>query len=112
MLGTADYMSPEQARGEAVDHRSDIWAFGCVLFELLVGQQTWTGRTVTDVIGGIVARALLSPHDTVESSSPRQAGDRVAAFASDTWFDSNVGFESVRGAGATGSYEGRHIMNA
>ena len=56
ILGTAAYMSPEQARGEATDQRSDIWAFGCVLFEMLTGMQTWAGRTVADIIGGIVAR--------------------------------------------------------
>ena len=56
ILGTAAYMSPEQARGETIDKRADIWAFGCVLFEILTGKRTWTGRTVTDVIGGIVAR--------------------------------------------------------
>ena len=56
ILGTAAYMSPEQARGDATDKRADIWAFGCVLFEMLTGRQTWDGRTVTDVIAGLVAR--------------------------------------------------------
>ena len=56
ILGTAAYMSPEQARGEATDRRADIWAFGCVLFEMLTGRQTWGGRTVTDVIAALVAR--------------------------------------------------------
>ena len=56
ILGTAAYMSPEQARGEATDRRADVWAFGCVLFEMLTGRQTWGGRTVTDVIAALVAR--------------------------------------------------------
>jgi len=56
ILGTAAYMSPEQARGQPVDKRADIFAFGCVLFEMLTGKQTWGGQTVTDVIAALVAR--------------------------------------------------------
>ena len=56
ILGTAGYMSPQQARGEPVDRQADIWAFGCVLFELLSGHQTWSGRTVTDVMAALIAR--------------------------------------------------------
>jgi Tol biopolymer transport system component len=47
-------MSPEQARGKPVDRRSDIWAFGCVLFEMLGGRKAFDGETVTDVLGAIV----------------------------------------------------------
>jgi serine/threonine protein kinase/Tol biopolymer transport system component len=54
ILGTAGYMSPEQARGQAVDRASDIWAFGCVLYEMLAGKQAFTGDTITDILGGIV----------------------------------------------------------
>ena len=54
ILGTAAYMSPEQARGKVVDKRSDIWAFGCVLYEMLTGKQAFTGDTITDILGGIV----------------------------------------------------------
>ena len=54
IIGTAAYMSPEQARGKAVDKRADIWAFGVVLFEMLSGRSLYTGETVTDVIAGIV----------------------------------------------------------
>jgi hypothetical protein len=54
ILGTAAYMSPEQARGRPVDKRTDIWAFGCLLYELLAGRPTFDGETVTDVLGSIV----------------------------------------------------------
>jgi len=54
ILGTAAYMSPEQARGKAVDKRTDIWAFGCVLYELLTGKQAFAGDDVTDILAAVV----------------------------------------------------------
>jgi len=54
ILGTAAYMSPEQARGRPVDQRGDLWAFGCVLFEMLSGRIAFEGETVTDILGAIV----------------------------------------------------------
>ncbi|MFN8587104.1 MAG: protein kinase [Candidatus Eisenbacteria bacterium] len=54
ILGTAAYMSPEQARGRAVDRRADVWSFGCVLFECLTGRQAFTGDTVSDTIAAIL----------------------------------------------------------
>ena len=56
ILGTAAYMSPEQARGKPVDKRADIWAFGCVLYEMLTGRVTFAGDTVSDTIGKILER--------------------------------------------------------
>jgi serine/threonine protein kinase len=56
VMGTAAYMSPEQARGRVVDSRTDIWAFGCVLYEMLVGEQAYPGDTVSDVIAKILER--------------------------------------------------------
>jgi serine/threonine protein kinase len=56
ILGTAPYMSPEQAKGRPVDKRADIWAFGCVLYEMLAGRRAFGGDTVTDVLAAI-ARA-------------------------------------------------------
>jgi hypothetical protein len=54
ILGTAAYMSPEQARGQPVDKRTDIWAFGCVLFEMLTGSSAFARETVTDTIVAVV----------------------------------------------------------
>jgi serine/threonine protein kinase len=54
--GTAPYMSPEQARGKQVDKRADVWAFGCVLYELLTGVRAFTGETTTDVLAAVINR--------------------------------------------------------
>jgi predicted Ser/Thr protein kinase len=56
ILGTAAYMAPEQARGRPVDKRADIWAFGCVLFEMLTGKRAFTGDTVTDILAAVVTQ--------------------------------------------------------
>jgi Tol biopolymer transport system component len=54
ILGTAAYMSPEQAKGKAVDKRADIWAFGCVLYEMLTGQAAFQGDDVTEILAAVV----------------------------------------------------------
>lgn len=54
ILGTAAYMSPEQAKGRPVDGRADIWAFGCVLFEKLTGKMAFSGESVTDTLAEII----------------------------------------------------------
>jgi eukaryotic-like serine/threonine-protein kinase len=56
ILGTAAYMSPEQARGHPVDKRADIWAFGCVLYEMLTGRRAFTGDTLSDTMVAILER--------------------------------------------------------
>jgi serine/threonine protein kinase len=56
VLGTAAYMSPEQARGKAVDRRTDIWAFGCVLYEMVSGQPAFRGETVSDTLAAVLER--------------------------------------------------------
>jgi serine/threonine-protein kinase len=65
ILGTAPYLSPEQARGKAVDRRTDIWAFGCIVYECLTGKRAFQGETVSDTIARILERepewSLLPP---------------------------------------------------
>jgi len=56
ILGTVPYLSPEQARARGVDRRTDVWAFGCVLFECLTGRRAFTGGTSSDVIAHILER--------------------------------------------------------
>ena len=67
ILGTAAYMSPEQAKGRAVDKRADIWAFGCILYECLTGKRAFPGETITEAIAKILESEpdwALLPVDT------------------------------------------------
>src|SRR6266849_6384285 len=56
IIGTAAYMSPEQAKGRAVDKRSDVWAFGCVCFEMLTGTRAFEGEDVADTLAKVLKR--------------------------------------------------------
>ncbi len=71
ILGTAAYMAPEQARGKSVDRRADIWAFGCVLFEMLAGRRAFRSDDVTDTIV-----AILSKEPEWQSLPPAASGVR------------------------------------
>ncbi len=66
ILGTAAYMCPEQAKGKTVDKRADIWAFGCVLFEMLTGRQLFKGETVSETLAAVLMRdpdfSMLPPN--------------------------------------------------
>jgi hypothetical protein len=70
ILGTAAYMSPEQARGKRVDKRTDIWAFGCVLYECLTGKMPFRGDTVTDILAEVV-KADPDWHVLPDAAGPR-----------------------------------------
>ena len=67
ILGTAAYMSPEQARGQPVDKRTDIWAFGCLLYEMLTGRSPFPGQTIADTLAAVLERQVdcaALPEDT------------------------------------------------
>jgi serine/threonine-protein kinase len=67
ILGTAAYMSPEQAKGKAVDRRTDIWAFGCVLYEMLTGKMAFSGESITETLAAVIREEpdwSLLPADT------------------------------------------------
>ena len=74
VLGTAAYMSPEQARGKIAGKRADIWAFGCVLYELLAGRRAFEADEVADVL----ARVLTQQPDWSRAASDRPGGNPEA----------------------------------
>ena len=68
ILGTAAYMSPEQARGKAVDRRTDLWSFGCVLYELLTAKPAFSGETLTDIVAAVMKND--PDFDTLAADTP------------------------------------------
>jgi serine/threonine protein kinase len=67
ILGTAGYMSPEQARGEPIDKRTDIWAFGCVLYEMLTGSAAFAALSTAETLSAVLTNEpawLRLPPDT------------------------------------------------
>jgi len=77
ILGTAAYMSPEQARGKTADRRADIWAFGCVLYEMLTGRRAFGGDEVSDVLASVLAREPAM--EAIPDEVPARIRDTVAA---------------------------------
>src|SRR5262245_31876347 len=75
ILGTVSYMSPEQARGKQLDKQTDIWSFGCVLFETLSGQKAFDGETVSDVLVAILDREPV--WKSLPSSVPPKVRDLI-----------------------------------
>jgi serine/threonine protein kinase len=73
ILGTPTYMSPEQARGKAVDKRTDIWAFGCVFYEMLTGRQPFRGETFSDTVALILERE--PDWEVVPTATPTKVQD-------------------------------------
>ena len=76
ILGTAAYMSPEQAKGKTVDKRADIWAFGCVLYECLTGKRAFQGETITETVA-----AILKSEPDWTLLPARHSGDRAVIAA-------------------------------
>jgi serine/threonine protein kinase len=78
ILGTAAYMSPEQAKGKSVDKRADIWAFGVVLYELLTDERLFQGETVSDTLAAVLTKEPEGERVPVKVRRPLMPGERSA----------------------------------
>lgn len=92
LIGTVGYMSPEQARAQSVDHRTDIFALGCVLYELLTGKQAFTGPTPLEVLVAIQRDAPVAIQDVV----PQVPADLVRIVERCLEKDAALRFQSAR----------------
>ena len=108
VMGTAPYMSPEQARGDAVDERTDIWAFGCVVYEMLTGQRAFHRETLADTLAAVIEVEpdwARLPDDTPDAV--RRLLQRTLAKSSDRRLrhigDARLELEEAAGRGAAGS---------
>ena len=108
-LGTVGYMAPEQVRGVHCDHRADIFAFGCVLYEMLSGQRAFRGATPADTISAILKEDPRPLTDLRQSVSPalQQIVDRCLEKRADDRFSSAHDLGLALGAAATGSGQAR-----
>jgi eukaryotic-like serine/threonine-protein kinase len=117
VVGTAAYMSPEQARGKEVDARTDIWAFGCVLYEMLTGKQSFSGETFTDIVARIVtagpdlealpASVPVNIRLLLEATLNRNQSQRLQHIADMRLFLDQKFFPPAAGAAATGARESK-----
>jgi serine/threonine protein kinase/Tol biopolymer transport system component len=108
ILGTAAYMSPEQARGKTVDKRTDIWAFGCVLYEMLTRRRAFEGETVSDTLAAVLTKEpdwSALPAGTPEKVKEilRKCLRRDAKLRLRDIGDARLDLEELSTAGASGS---------
>ncbi len=106
ILGTAAYMSPEQARGKSVDKRADVWAFGCVVYEMLTGKRAFEGETVSDTLAAVLMKEpdwAALPAGTPEKVREilRKCLRRDAKFRLHDIADARLDLEELGGSGGT-----------
>ena len=109
ILGTAAYMSPEQARGKPVDKRTDVWAFGAVLYEMLAGKRAFEGETVTDVLAAVLMKepdwaALHEGTPSAVRKILRRCLQRDARLRLHDIADARLDLEEIAGSGSSSAF--------